>query len=466
MSWEYSVSIPERRASIDRPVVVAALARSAVSARSEILAPGVLLAARRALVDWSAAALGGSRDPSVRALGDALGANTGKSRLVGRRRRADPSVAALINGTAAHTLEIDDVYDPGLFHPGAPIIAAALAVADVKHSSGEELLRAIAIGYEVGCRIAADLGPDHYRHWHTTGTAGALGAAAAVADLLGASEQETANALALAATMAAGLQQTFRRDARGKPLHAGHAAQSGVVAAVAARAGMTGAADTLEGAAGLAAATGVCTDWTRSRSSWDGDHAVEQVTIKAYPCCGHTFAAIDSALALRDVLLGSAADCIQVGDIAVVTYATAITVAGNPHPTSPAEARFSIPFAVASALRDGRITTATFDSVCAADPEQAALMDRVRMRVGSEYDAAFPSRRGAEIVATDYRGQMHRAVTPDRLGSPGNPLPPARVEAKYTEQATAVHGPEFAGRGLEELRNVALIANIGSVEAL
>ena len=205
-------------------------------------------------------------------------------------------MAALVNGTSAHTLELDDIYAPGLFHPGAPVIAAALAAADQFDVSTGSLWRAVTTGYEIGCRAAADLGPAHYARWHTTGTAGAIGAAAAVAEIRQAGARQFAHALSLAATMAGGLQQTFRRDAMGKPLHAGAAAQAGVVAAAAAMGGVTGAADVLEGPAGLAAATGSATSWAHSRAGLARPFAIEAVTVKPYPCCGHAFAAIDAAL--------------------------------------------------------------------------------------------------------------------------------------------------------------------------
>ena len=164
----------------------------------------------RTLLDWFAVAVGGSGELPAESLAQGLVITAGPARLVGRVGGADPSVAALVNGTAAHTLELDDIFAPGLFHPGAPIIAAALAAADCTGASGREFGQAVIAGFEVGGRVAVDLGPRHYQHWHTTGTAGAIGAAVAAAHLLGLTECGTMHAIALAATMAGGLQQTFR----------------------------------------------------------------------------------------------------------------------------------------------------------------------------------------------------------------------------------------------------------------
>jgi 2-methylcitrate dehydratase PrpD len=160
------------------------LGRLVVQLGRQSLSGPARTAASRALLDWWGVTLAGSKELPARVLTEALASAGGTVGLVGQDARADATVAALINGTASHTLELDDLYSPGLLHPGAPVIAAALAVAEHVHASGEQLLRAICIGYEVGGRVAGDLGPGHYVHWHTTGTAGALAAAAACAYLL------------------------------------------------------------------------------------------------------------------------------------------------------------------------------------------------------------------------------------------------------------------------------------------
>jgi 2-methylcitrate dehydratase PrpD len=120
-----------------------------------------------------------------------------------------------------------------------------------------------------------------------------------VAEVLSLDRTRFADALATAATMAAGLQQAFRSDAMSKPLHAGHAAQSGLVAGLGAGAGLTGAHDILEGAAGFGAAMGVDPDWAAAVAGLGTDFRVPATTVKSHPNCGHTFAAIDAAIDLR-----------------------------------------------------------------------------------------------------------------------------------------------------------------------
>src|SRR5437764_9038873 len=203
--------------------VVERYAAWAVDWRSRPVAPEVAHHARRAVIDWHAALLPGSVVPPATLLKKALQAD-------------DPRTVALINGSAAHTVEVDDIYRDGIYHPGAPTIAAAYALG----FNQKNFLRAVIVGYEISTRIGALMGRAHYKYWHNTGTIGCFGACAAAAEALGLDQSRFAHALATVATFAAGLQQAFRMDSMSKPLHAGHAAEAGVTAALAAREGVTG----------------------------------------------------------------------------------------------------------------------------------------------------------------------------------------------------------------------------------
>ena len=237
------------------PLIV--LADHAASWRARDLPADVAHHARRVLVDWFAATLPGcSRSPATlmaEALEDKTRGGGGAVCYV-TGRRVPLRHAALVNGTASHTVEFDDIYRYAVYHPGCPTIAAALAAAQSHNTGMEALLRAIVAGYEVSCRIGVAVQPSHYDYWHTTGTVGTFGAAASVAVLLDCDAERTAHAIATAATMAGGLQQAFRGEGMSKPLHPGHAAEAGALAAMAAAKGMTGALDVLHGPAGFAAA--------------------------------------------------------------------------------------------------------------------------------------------------------------------------------------------------------------------
>lgn len=399
--------------------------------------------AKRALVDWTAATVPGGVMAPARMLAAALAGNlqTGHAALIPSGRRADLRTAALINGTAAHTAEVDDIFRDGVYHPGAPTIAAALAAAQDRGRSGAQLLTAIVVGFELGTRVAATVQPAHYRFWHTTGTVGTLGAAAAVASVLELDEERFAHAVATATTMAAGLQQAFRSDAMSKPLHAGHAAEAGALAALAAAEGFTGALDILEGDAGFGAAMSDAPDWSGAFDDLGQVFNVTRMTFKNHACCGHTFAAIDGTLRLR-AEHGLAAD--DVAAVEVQTYRTAIEVAGNPDPRTAFEAQFSIPYCVAAALRLGSVRLDAFTAERLSDPALRDLLGRVTTTVDPQLDQAFPRQRGARVRITTRDGIVHETLMPTRKGDPDMPLSDAELSDKYFELVTPQLGTEAA----------------------
>jgi 2-methylcitrate dehydratase PrpD len=360
-----------------------------------------------------------------------------------------PRNAALINATAAHALELDDIYRDGLYHPGAPVIAAALALAQARGASVEALLNAILVGYEISTRLAKAINPAHYRHWHTTGTVGCIGAAAASASLLGCNEVAFAHALATATTFASGLQQAFRSAAMTKPLHAGHAADTGVWTAQAAAAGVTGALDIFEGEAGFGAAMGEAPDWSVAVAGLGEYCNTADTTFKAHACCGQTFAAVDAVLALREQVL-PAID--QIERIEVDTYRQAIAMASDPAPSEAATARFSLPYVVATALCHGEVGVSAFEPVRLDDPQTRGLMARVILREDAAIESGFPSQRSARVRVFLADGRVFEHFQQHRKGDPEQPLSNAELESKFLSSATLMVSPQVAQALLDRLR--------------
>ena len=240
-------------------------ARFAHEASRRALPTDVLHHAQRAVVDWYASLYPGLAMPAVQVLEATMAddLDRGDARLA-LGRAATPRAAALINGTAAHAAEVDDSFRDAMYHPGAATVAAALAAAQATQASGADFLRAVVLGYEVSTRIGVVMGRPHYRFWHNTGTMGSFGAAAAASSLLRLDEDAFAHALAIAATFTAGLQQAFRTEAMAKPLHAGRAAEAGVLAAQLASRGMRSSLDVLEGESGLGQAMSDGPDWSQA----------------------------------------------------------------------------------------------------------------------------------------------------------------------------------------------------------
>lgn len=393
--------------------------------------PEAMRAGKMAIIDWFGATVPGMAEPPARMLVSALTSEirSGPSRLVAMEATSDPRTAALINGVASHTLEVDDIYREGAYHPGCPTIAAALAVADARDASGTVLLEGVIKGYEVGTRIAEAVQPEHYKYWHTTGTVGTIGAAVASSYCLGLDERATSHAIANATTMGAGLQQAFRSDAMSKPLHAGHAASAGVLAALSAEQGFTGALDVLDGPLGLTVAMGGGGSLRDVISDLGSVYNVTRITRKPYPCCGHAFAPIDGALEIVEAL--GPISLADVDSIVVRTYGPAISVAGIAVPGSTFEAKFSIAFATVMALRDGTVDLETFRSANYEDEEVQAVCKKVRLVDDGAMTSEFPQRRMATVELELSDGRRASAARTTRKGDPDLPLTSEELKNKF-----------------------------------
>jgi 2-methylcitrate dehydratase PrpD len=402
----------------------------AVAAQTAPLPDEAVHHAKRAIVDWMAAVVPGGVMAPAQILAAALvdDRQKGDAALLPSGQTVPLRTAALVNGTAAHTAEVDDIFRDGVYHPGAPTISAALAAAQDLGRTGEDFVRAVVVGFELSTRVAATIQPAHYRFWHTTGTVGTLGAAAAVATLLRLGAEAVVHAVANATTMAAGLQQAFRSDAMSKPLHAGHAAEAGALAALAASKGFTGVADILEGDSGFGAAMSDAPSWDAVFADLGDYFNITEMTFKNHACCGHTFAAVDGAIELRDAI-----DVDRIQRVDVATYGTALGVAGNPDPTTDFEAKFSIPFVVATALRYGSVRLEAFTDDRLADAALRELVGRVQLSVDPDLDAGFPGQRGARVIVTLEDGSTHESMRPTRKGDPDLPLTDEELSDKYRE---------------------------------
>ena len=333
-------------------MLVHQLAEYAVKEQTSKLPPEVWHHAKRAVIDWYASLLPGSLVTPATVLEQALAEDLdhGKARLASGRA-ATLRAAALINGAASHSVEFDDIYRDAGYHPGSPIIAAALAAAQATGASGELFLRGVVVGYEISTRIGESVMPSHYKYWHTTGTIGSFGTAAAVATILKLNATQIAHALATVATMAAGLQQAYRMQAMSKPLHSGHAAEVGALAAMAAAKGMTGATDILEGEVGFGNAMSTGADWSRATRDLGKRYNINVMTFKNHGCCGHTFAPIDGALHLQKTHGFKWSD---IKRMKIATYKAGTDIVNNANPEGDYQAKFSVQYVTAHALEIGR----------------------------------------------------------------------------------------------------------------
>lgn len=413
------------------------------------LSAQVIHHAKRAVIDWYAALLPGLSSASLAQLEQVLADDMDRGRAkLGNGRAATARAAALFNGTAAHAAEIDDSFRDAMYHPGAATIAAALAASQEAGADGLSFLRALVLGYEVSTRIGMLMGRAHYRFWHNTGTVGSFGAAAAAAGVMGLQGQPFAHALATAATFTSGLQQAFRMDSMSKPLHAGRAAEAGLLAAQLAARGVTGSLDVLDGEAGLGQAMSDGPDWSHVGDTLGRDFHITRLTFKNHIGCGHTFAAIDAALALRERHGLSVQDIVKVR---VATYKPALDIACYERPRSANEARFSMRYVVATALARGSVRLAAYEPAQLENPAIRALLERIEVAVDPAVDAAFPGRRSARVEILTRAGERLMHIQPDRKGDPELPLSDEELAGKFLELASPVLGDEPARSMLARL---------------
>jgi 2-methylcitrate dehydratase PrpD len=396
-------------------------------------------AAKQRAVDWFATTVPGSIVAPATLLRDALDEDTGRggARLIPDGVLATSRTAAYINAAASHTVEFDDIYGPGVYHPGVSVVPAALAIAEDRHVSGDLFLKAIVAGYEISDRIAAALQPAHYRYFHTTGTIGTFGAAAAAAVILGLDGTQTAHALANSATFAAGLKRAFLADSMSKPLHAAHAAEAGLTAALAASKGVTGTLEVLDAPGGFGEAMGVGPDWEAAFADLGKSYTITRVTIKNHGCCGHTFAAVDAALDIQRQHGLATEDIVR---ISAGSYSNAVDVTGDMDPQTEYEGKFSLAYCLSTALVYGSVRMDAFTPERLSDPETRRLISTLDLYLDKQADEEFPNQRGAIVEIETKDGQVLSHRRRARKGDPDDPLSDQDLEAKYRELVAPVMG--------------------------
>ena len=446
---EPKIAHPTRAETADSTAPVALQLAQIVTEQADCTQPSeVVHAAKRCIIDWFAAALPGAATKPARALErgllDELGHGSART-LSGRR--VPMRTAALINGLASHVVEFDDIFAPAIYHPGSPTIAAALSAATGLKKPGRDLINAVIAGYETSTRVGAAMGPAHYRYWHNTGTVGSVGSAAAVALLFELSTEETAQALATVTTMAAGLQNAFRGNSEIKPLHAGHAADTGFVATALAQNGVVAAADMFEGKTGLGAAMSSDVDWPKALANKE-EFNILRTTVKNHGCCGHIFAALDGVLTLQRENGFAPQD---VAEIQIGGYSATVEVTGNMIADTPGSAKFCLPFILASGLVHGSIRLDAYSDARLNDAEVRALMPRISVELDPEIDRLFPNQRAANIQITLRDGTPLHHFQPHRIGDPDLPLSDAQLSDKFLELTTDVLHDATAKALLEDL---------------
>ena len=373
----------------------------------------------------------GSALRAVRAL-----AGAGSATIVGQHQGAPAAWAALANGTAAHALEMDDVTSKSSLHPGVAVFPAAVAMAEELNASTEALLLAAIAGYEVTMRLGNALNPAsaYKRGFHPTGVAGAFGAAAASASLLGLDAVRFTNALGIAGTMASGSLEYLSGGAWIKRLNAGWAAHCGVVAARLASEGFTGPSTAVEGPLGLLHAYTDDPYPSEATAGLGQGHQVMKVSIKPYACCRYNHGLIDCMLELRDQVPDTEAiEEIRLGVLSGSYLLVADPIDQKRQPRNVVDAQFSAPFAAAAALVHGQAGLAEYTQASVDDPRVCFLMARAVCYRDAALDAVYPDHWPAAASIRLRSGELLEASQPYPLGEPENPVSPTALADKFRE---------------------------------
>lgn len=404
--------------------------------------------------------LAGAAETAGRIVQQVIRAEGGDAcRIIGTALRASATGAALANGTAAHALDFDDMCFVSLAHPSAPLVAAILAAAELTGSSGAALLDAYVVGFEVEARLGARMNPSHYqRGWHCTSTLGTIGAAAGVSRLLGLDADATARAIAIAASDASGLKENFGTMV--KPLHAGLAARSGVLAGLLAREGMDASLQAIDGPQGfLHAMHSEHDDIGRMLDDLESRWEILDtgITVKLYPSCAGTHPTID---ALIDVRREEQLTADDIDRIEVVVDSVTPNVLIHDRPSTGLEAKFSLPFCAAAAIVFGHVGIDTFDDESLRSAQVAALMPRVVMRPDSSLDGTGAPLTQARITITCRDGRTIARSADGARGYPDKPAARDELGAKFLACARRVLAPAAAERALDAMRSIENVSNV------
>ncbi len=398
-------------------------------------------AARRAFVDTIAVAVPGAVEPVTSKVFETVRAwGAGPSTAIGRGALLPAPWAALVNGTAAHALDFDDNFDPAKAHASAVLVPAILALAEQEGASGRQCLDAYVAGLQILGRVGQGVNPAHRnRGWHATATVGAIGAAAAAARLLKLGAREAGFAISIATSMAGGFMSQFGTMA--KPLHAGLAAKSGLLAASLADAGIDAGVATLDGPTGMNRLM-VGPDYEQLRDTlghvehgqnlrFETERVGEPLLLlssglklKRFPNCGSAHRAMDGLLALREAR-GFAAD-----EVEAIRVRAPVTHLANLMYTDAADAlqaKFSLEYALACLLVTGDCTLADFTDAAAMRPELRALYPRIRREPVDKAEGEFPTE--VEIILKD--GSRLETQVPWPAGSLAAPFTDAQLWAKF-----------------------------------
>lgn len=361
----------------------------------------------------------------------------GESTVYGSGTKTSRRNAALVNGTAAHGIELDDTHNESFSHPGTVVIPAAFAVAEALSASGRDFLTAVVAGYEALCRAGSAATAAMSRGFHGTAVSGVFGAAAAAGRLLGLPSHGLESAFGLGVSMASGVMQ-FSEDPEGnmvKRLHGGLPAHNGIMAAELASAGLLGPRQALDGRFGFVRIFGGSQDATRLTRELGSAWEIDQISIKLYACCRMFHAFID---AIRECQANGGIGPEDIATAEVLVPQASLEGRMQYRPRSVMAAQYSLPYAVAATLLLDPQDPRSFDTEVMERRDVRQLMDRVKGCATPELDKLLPEKYPGGIRFTLKDGRLAERTLFDSVGTPERPLDREGIVCKFQSLTSGV----------------------------
>lgn len=401
-------------------------------------------------------------------------ANLDKSRegavVFGTDLRANPPYAALANGIASHSLELDDVVNEASLHPAVAIMPAALAGAHIAGCTGKEFIAAVVAGYEVMIKLGIALDPAaHYAQgFHPTATCGTMGSAVTAAKILKLDQRSMQNALGIAGSQAAGSMEFLADGAYTKRFHAGWAAHSGIIAALLARDNFSGPGTIIEGRFGFLHAYSPKSDPSKILKHWGTPYEVMKTSIKPHACCRYKQGPIDGILQIMGKNELSAED-IESVNLAVLKAGFALVAEPENikySPESIVDAQFSMPFGAAMAILHGKASLDQYTQENLRSPLVKEVMRKVKCINDPEIEKDFPRKWPAVAEIRTNDGRVYTARVEYPKGDPENPLSWEELIEKFRNLISAVFPEDRQNRiiatirSLDQIRDVSELCNL------
>ena len=362
--------------------------------------------------------------------------------------------AAFANASCAHALDMDDGHRFAASHPGVVVIPASIAAAEMTGASTKALITGIVVGYDVMIRIGKAITPSSLnRGFHITGITGPFGAAAAAANIMGLTREETIGALGMAGLQSAGLIQV-NHEVEGsmvKPLNPARASSSGLLSCILAQKGARGPLEIFEGQDGYLKAFADEAKADLLTRDLGRDYEISKVYFKLYSACRHAHAPLDAAF---EAFRKSDGKIEEIDKIVVETYPAAVRLAGIPHATTPSSGRFSIAFSVALALVKG---DAGADKYCEENVRDRTIQDlagKVELVASERWEAVYPQQRGATVTIVNKDGGSVSAEVDLARGEPENPASWEEINRKLLLNAVTLIGEDEADKLSQVIMNI------------